>query len=64
MRHALLSIKAVHKIPDITVTFGASATEIFKTSDYKVTVTGEGEMTMEKLFENIIDRLDQSSILS
>lgn len=55
----------MHKIPDITVTFGTGGTKLFSLSDYTVDVKGESKkVTIEKLFEEIIDRLDQSSVLS
>lgn len=55
----------MHKIPDITVTFGTGKEKIFSTSDYVVDVKGESkQITIQKLFEEIIDRLDQSSVLS
>lgn len=67
VRHALLSIKAVHKIPTIRVEFGASKTKVFETADYKIVVKNENNgqpMSIEDLFSSIVDKLDQSTVLT
>lgn len=62
VRHPLLSIKATNKIPNITVKFGSAKETLFSSDDYKTTIDSK-EMTIQEIFDEIVEKFDQSSVL-